>query len=157
MKIGIGYDIHRLVKGRKLILGGVEIPFKLGLEGHSDGDTLLHAISDAFLGAASLGDIGHHFPDNDEKYKNISSLLILKEVGEKIKDKGLEVENIDSTLILEEPKVSSYMAKMKDNIAETLTISQDKINIKATTQEKLGFLGKGEGIAAFAVVLLKER
>lgn len=153
MKIGIGYDVHKLVEGRRLILGGVEVPFKKGLLGHSDGDVLLHAICDALLGAAGKGDIGQHFPDTDPEYKDISSLVLLEKVKGLIKE--YRINNIDSIIIAQEPKLASYLEKMKENIAKVLEI--DKINIKATTTEKLGPMGRGEGMAAYAVVSLEER
>ncbi len=155
MRIGIGYDVHRLVEDRDLILGGVKIPFEKGLLGHSDADVLLHAISDALLGAANLGDIGVLFPDNDEKYKNANSLLLLKEVVEKVREKGYEIENIDSIIIAEKPKMRKYISEMCENISNTCDIPLDRISIKATTEEGLGFSGKGEGIAAKAIALLK--
>lgn len=156
MKVGFGYDVHPLVTGKKLILGGVEIPFSRGLKGYSDADVLIHAISDALLGAATLGDLGKYFPDNDPLYKNISSLLILEKIRDKLKVLALEVANIDTTVVIEEPKISPYIDNMQANISRVLKISKGIVNIKATTQEKLGFLGKGEGVAAFAIVLLKE-
>ncbi|MCD6093351.1 MAG: 2-C-methyl-D-erythritol 2,4-cyclodiphosphate synthase [Candidatus Omnitrophica bacterium] len=156
MKVGFGYDIHPFKKGRKLILGGVQVPFERGLEGHSDGDVLLHSICDALLGAANLGDIGKHFPNKDKRYKDISSLRLLGEVKELLQKKELVIENIDSTIIIEEPNLSSFKQKMKVNIARTLEVSSSQINIKATTNEGLGAIGKGEGIAAYAVVLLKK-
>lgn len=154
MRIGIGYDIHRLRKGRKLILGGTEIPYSKGLLGHSDADVLLHAISDALLGASNLGDIGQHFPDTDPKYKNISSRIILKKVYQLIRKKGYKIENIDSVIIAEEPKLAPYIPQMKKNIAKILEITDEKVSIKAKTNEKLGYLGKKQAIAAQAVVLL---
>ncbi len=155
MRIGIGYDVHKLVENRDLIIGGVKIPFEKGLLGHSDADVLLHAISDALLGAANLGDIGVLFPDNDEKYKNANSLLLLKEVVEKIREKGYEIENIDSIIIAEKPKMRQYICEMCKNISEKCDIPIDKISIKATTEEGLGFSGKGEGIASKAIALIK--
>jgi len=157
MRIGIGYDIHRLKKGRKLILGGVEIPYQKGLLGHSDADVLLHAVSDAILGAANLGDIGRHFPDADPKYKNISSKIILEKVYQTVRKKGWQIENIDSTIIAEEPKLFPYMNRMKKIIAEILKIGVEKISIKATTNEKLGPLGQKQGIAGYAVACLENR
>ncbi|MBN2543447.1 2-C-methyl-D-erythritol 2,4-cyclodiphosphate synthase [bacterium] len=154
MKIGIGYDIHRLVSGRALFLGGLRIPFDKGLLGHSDGDALIHAISDALLGAAGAGDIGQHFPDTDPKYKDISSLLILKKVADTIIDKGYKIVNIDVTVIAEAPKLSEYIPEMRNTIANTLGFDRSKINIKATTNEGLGEVGKGEAIAVFAVALI---
>ncbi len=153
MRVGIGYDVHKLVEGRKLILGGVEIPFEKGLLGHSDGDVLLHAICDALLGAAGKGDIGRHFPDTDPEYKDISSLILLEKVKGLIKE--YRINNIDSIVIAQEPKLAPYLEKMKENIAQVLKIGKSKINIKPTTTEKLGPLGRGEGIAAYATVSLE--
>lgn len=154
MRIGHGYDVHRLVEGRKLILGGVEIPYVKGLLGHSDADVLVHAIMDAVLGAAALGDIGRHFPDTDEKFKGADSLKLLEEVKKLIDIKGYFISNIDATIIAQKPKLMPYIEKMRENISKTLEINIDCINIKATTEEGLGFTGSGEGIAAHAVVLL---
>ncbi len=154
MRVGIGYDVHRLVEGRRLILGGVEIPFEKGLLGHSDGDVLLHAICDALLGAAGKGDIGRHFPDTNPEYKDISSLVLLEKVKGLIKE--YRINNIDSIIVAQEPKLAPYLEKMKENIAGVLKIDKDKINIKATTTEKLGSIGRGEGIAAYAMVSLEE-
>lgn len=156
MKIGIGFDVHAYKPGRKLILGGVEIDYEKGLEGQSDADVLVHAVMDAILGACGLGDIGIHFPDDDMKYKDISSLTLLGEVSEKMSAEGFEIENIDTILILQEPKVFKYFKKMKENIANTLGTDIPRINIKATTTENLGFCGRGEGVAAQSVVLLKK-
>jgi len=161
MRIGIGYDLHRLkrgnhLKGRKLILGGVEIPYPRGLFGHSDADVLLHAISDALLGAANLGDIGQHFPDTDPKYKNISSQIILKKVYQLIRKKGWKIVNVDSTIIAEEPKLAPYLSLMKRNISTSLKITSEQISIKAKTNEKLGYLGQKKAIAVYAVVLLRQ-
>ncbi len=155
MRIGTGYDVHRLAEGRKLILGGVEIPYEKGLLGHSDADVLLHAVMDALLGAAALGDIGRHFPDSDPKYKGISSLLLLKHVGALLEENCFVIENIDATVIAQKPKLKDHMDQMKRNIAETLGISEDRVNVKATTEEGLGFTGSGEGISAQAVCLLQ--
>jgi len=155
MKIGIGYDVHSFKKGRKLILGGVEINFDKGLSGHSDADVLTHSIMDAILGACGLGDIGGHFSDSDMKYKDISSLLLLKEVKNKMKIKEYKIENIDCVLIIEKPKIFSYIPEMKKKLSKVLEINTDKINIKATTTEGLGFCGREEGIAAQSIVLLK--
>ncbi|MBL7123504.1 MAG: 2-C-methyl-D-erythritol 2,4-cyclodiphosphate synthase [Actinobacteria bacterium] len=155
MKIGIGYDVHSFKKGRKLILGGVEINFDKGLSGHSDADVLTHSIMDAILGACGLGDIGGLFSDSDMKYKDISSLLLLKEVKNKMKSKEYKIENIDCVLILEKPKIFSYIPEMKKKISKVLEINTDKVNIKATTTEGLGFCGREEGIAAQSIVLLK--
>jgi 2-C-methyl-D-erythritol 2,4-cyclodiphosphate synthase len=153
-KIGYGYDVHRLVPDRKLIIGGVLIPSDKGLLGHSDADVLIHAIIDSLLGAATLGDIGRHFPDSDEQYKNADSLKLLSKTAEKIREKNLEIGNIDSTIIAQSPKMSPHIEKMRENIAAALKIPLENINIKATTEEGLGFTGCGEGIAANAVSLL---
>ncbi|MDK2918121.1 MAG: 2-C-methyl-D-erythritol 2,4-cyclodiphosphate synthase [Candidatus Petromonas sp.] len=152
MRIGIGYDVHKLVEGRKLILGGVEIPYEKGLLGHSDADVLLHAIKDAMLGAVALGDIGKHFPDTDDRYKGASSIKLLKEVNNKVNDKGYKINNIDVVIIAQKPKMAPYVEKMRKNIAEALEIDIECINVKATTTEGLGFTGEGKGIAAQAVV-----
>lgn len=157
MKVGFGYDVHRLDNGRKLIIGGVEIPFEKGLSGHSDADVLCHAISDALLGAAGLGDIGHHFPSTDEKYRDISSLILLEEIYNLLVGLNLKISNIDSTIIAEQPRMSPFINQMKPNIARILKISLDQISIKATTTEGLGFIGAGEGIAAYAVCLVESR
>ena len=154
-RVGHGYDAHRMVDGRKLILGGVEIAFPKGLHGHSDADVLLHAVCDALLGSLSLGDIGVHFPDNDPQFKDISSLKLLERVGDMVKEKGFRVGNIDTTIIAQEPRLSGYIVQMRENIAQTLGIVTEKINIKATTTEGLGFIGKGEGIAAHAVAVVE--
>jgi 2-C-methyl-D-erythritol 2,4-cyclodiphosphate synthase len=155
-RIGNGYDVHKLLEGRKLILAGIEIPHHLGLLGHSDADVLVHAIMDGLLGALALGDIGKHFPDTDEKYKGISSMELLKEVSKLIKNKGYEVVNIDSIVAAERPKLKPYIEQMRKNVAEILEIAVDDISIKATTEEKLGFTGREEGIKSYAVVLLKK-
>jgi 2-C-methyl-D-erythritol 2,4-cyclodiphosphate synthase len=154
IRFGIGYDVHRLVEGRKLILGGVHIPSVKGLLGHSDADVLLHAICDALLGAAALGDIGKHFPDTEEAYHNISSLQLLNHVGILLKKHGYTVGNIDSTVLLEFPKISKYADRMCKNISQKLQISPKQVSIKATTHEGLGALGRGEGCAAYAVASL---
>lgn len=154
MRIGQGYDVHRLAKGRELILGGVKVPYEKGLLGHSDADVLIHAIMDALLGAAALGDIGKHFPDTDEAYKGISSMKLLRRVGEILAENGYLVENIDSTIIAEQPKLLHYRPGMEENIAEALGIEVDQVSVKATTEEGLGFTGAGEGISAQAVCLL---
>ncbi len=154
MRIGYGYDVHRLTTGRKLILGGVEIPHHLGLDGHSDADVLVHAICDALLGAAALGDIGQQFPDNNELYKGINSLILLEKVATLIKRENLCIGNIDSTLILQKPKIASYIPAMREKIAKTLQIEIQQISVKATTEEYLGFTGREEGVAAAAVTLL---
>ena len=154
MRIGQGYDVHRLVEGRKLIIGGVDIPYEKGLLGHSDADVLLHAVMDALLGAAALGDIGQHFPDSDEKYKGISSIELLKEVGKILQENGYMIENIDSTVIAQRPKLLPYRPQMAENIAAALGIEKEQVSVKATTEEGLGFTGAGEGISAQAVALL---
>ncbi len=154
MRIGQGFDVHRLVEGRKCIIGGVEIPYAKGLEGHSDADVLLHAICDALLGAASAGDIGKHFPPSDDRYKGADSRLLLKEVVSLLASKGYVVANIDATVICEAPKLGPYIKQMCTNIAQDCDVSIDQINVKATTTEKLGFTGRGEGIAAEAVCLI---
>ncbi len=155
MRIGTGYDVHRLTKGRDLIIGGVKIPYEKGLLGHSDADVLLHAISDALLGAAALGDIGKHFPDTDERYKGADSLMLLSEVGNLIKKEGYAPVNIDATIIAQAPKMRPHIEKMRENIAQALEMEVSEINVKATTEEGLGFTGAGEGIAAQAVCLLR--
>ena len=156
IRIGHGYDAHRMVDGRKLLLGGVEIAFPRGLHGHSDADVLLHAVCDALLGSLSLGDIGVHFPDNDPQFKGISSLKLLEKVGDMVKEKGFRVGNIDTTIVAQEPRLSGYIVQMRKNIAQTLGIDEEKVNIKATTTEGMGCIGKGEGIAAHAVALVEE-
>ena len=156
MRVGMGYDVHRLVEDRKLIIGGVEIPYEKGLLGHSDADVLLHAIMDALLGAAALGDIGKHFPDNDDRYKGISSLELLRRVGKLLDEKNYVIENIDATIIAQRPKMRPYIDTMRENIAKALKIESDQINVKATTEEGLGFTGEGLGISASAVCLLSE-
>lgn len=154
MRVGIGYDVHRLVANRKLILGGVEIPHHLGLLGHSDADVLVHAVMDALLGAAGLGDIGQHFSDSDAQYKGISSLLLLRFVHEKLMEKGYKVGNIDAVIVAQKPKLAAYLASMAENIAATLAQAQGCVNIKATTTEGLGFAGLEEGIAAHAIAMI---
>jgi len=154
MRIGMGYDVHRLVENRDLILGGVNIPYEKGLLGHSDADVLLHAIMDSLLGATALGDIGKHFPDTDPKYKGISSINLLKEVGVLIHDNGYSINNIDSTIIAQAPKMAPHIQTMRENIAKALNISLDKINVKATTEEGLGFTGTGEGISSQSICLV---
>lgn len=154
MRIGHGYDVHKLGENRKLIIGGVDIPYERGLVGHSDADVLVHAVMDALLGAASLGDIGRHFPDSDEKYRGISSLELLFNVNELLKTMGFSVGNIDATLIAQKPKVAPYVLQMRENIAETLGVDVSKVNVKATTEEHLGFTGREEGMAAHAVALI---
>lgn len=155
IRIGHGYDVHKFAEGRKLILGGVDIPSKKGLLGHSDADVLLHSISDALLGAAALGDIGKHFPDTDERYKDADSLKLLSQVGYLLKDKGYNISNIDSTILAQEPKLAPYINDMRKNIAKALNISLDSVSVKATTEEGLGFTGKKEGIASHAVCLIE--
>ncbi|MBE6035052.1 MAG: 2-C-methyl-D-erythritol 2,4-cyclodiphosphate synthase [Clostridiales bacterium] len=155
-RIGTGYDVHRFAENRRLILGGVEVPYKLGLLGHSDADVLVHAVMDALLGAAALGDIGRHFPDSDEKYKGASSMKLLENVSDLLENKGYSIGNIDATIIAQEPKLSPFIEEMKINIAETLKISHNKVNIKATTTERLGFTGRKEGIASEAVCILNK-
>ena len=157
IRTGFGYDVHRLTKGRKLILGGIEIPYRLGLLGHSDADVLLHAVSDALLGAAGQGDIGRHFPDSDPTYKGISSMLLLKEVVLKLSSLGWRPNNIDSTIVAQEPKLASFVPEMAGNIAEALDISEGRVNVKATTTEGLGFAGQGQGIAVYSVVTVIRR
>ena len=155
MKVGIGYDIHRLIEGRELILGGVRIPYKLGLDGHSDADVLLHSISDALLGALALGDIGQHFPNTDPQFKGISSMILLEKVNSLIQEKGFITNNVDSVVIAEEPKLAPFIPVMRENIARVLNISVDCVSIKATTAEKLGSIGQGKGIASEAIVSVK--
>lgn len=156
LRIGFGYDVHKLVKGRKLILGGVQIPYSKGLLGHSDADALSHSICDAILGALAEGDIGKHFSDTDKKYKGISGLKLLLDVSRISEQKKTKIVNIDTTIVAEKPKLAGYTDKMRKNISRTLTISLDKISVKATTQNGLGFIGKGQGIASFAIVLLEK-
>lgn len=155
IRIGHGYDVHRLVEDRKLILGGVEIPHTLGLLGHSDADVLLHAIMDALLGALALGDIGKHFPDTDDKYKGISSMHLLTLVNKLITEKGARLVNLDATLILQKPKIAPYIDNMRENIAFALGVDKSRVSVKATTEEHLGFTGREEGISAHAVVLVE--
>ena len=154
MRVGQGYDVHQLVEGRKLTIGGGEIPYEKGLLGHSDADVLLHAISDALLGAAALGDIGRHFSDADAKFKNIDSRILLRETLHLVREQGYRVGNVDATIIAQAPKMAPHIFQMVDNIAADLRIERSAVNVKATTTEKLGFAGRGEGIAAQAVVLL---
>lgn len=154
LRIGHGYDVHRLVEGRKLILGGVEIENDKGLLGHSDADVLCHAVADALLGAVGERDIGYHFPDSDEKYSGISSLVLLGYVSDILKEKNAEISNVDATLVMQKPKVSKYIAVMRENIASALKIDKKDVNIKATTEENLGFTGRNEGISAHAVCLV---
>ena len=154
MRIGMGYDVHRLVEGRKLVLGGVTIPFEKGLLGHSDADVLVHAVCDALLGAAGLGDIGLHFPDTDSEYKDVASIKILVKTYELISAKGFSIMNLDSTIFADAPKLSPYRDAMQKNISRTIEIEQNRVNIKATTFEGLGMIGKGEGIGAMCVALI---
>lgn len=156
MRIGHGYDVHALTEGRALIIGGVNIPYEKGLMGHSDADVLVHAVCDALLGAAALGDIGYHFPDKDPKYKGISSIKLLAFVGQLLKEKGYGVVNIDSTVIAQAPKLAPFIADMRRNMAVALDINTDLVSVKATTEEHLGFTGKGEGISAHAVCLIEK-
>lgn len=155
MRIGFGYDVHRLVPNRKFILGGVEIPFVRGLLGHSDADVLCHAICDALLGAVALGDIGKHFPDSDPRFKDISSLVLLKHVRTLLDQEHVGIGNIDTTVVLQQPKISPYIGRMRENIAASLGIRLDQISIKATTSEQLGFVGLGEGATAYAVAAVE--
>jgi len=155
-RVGIGFDVHRFIEGRPLKIGGVEIPFDKGLFGHSDADVLLHAVSDAILGAVALGDIGKHFPDTDEKYRGADSLNLLAEVYKLLKKKGFKVVNVDSVVIAQKPKLAPYIDEMRKNIAAVLEISVESVSVKATTTEKLGFTGREEGIAAQAVVMVQE-
>ena len=157
MRIGHGYDVHRLVEGRKLILGGVEVPHTLGLLGHSDADVLTHAVMDALLGAAALGDIGRHFPDTDPAYAGADSLKLLDRVVELLEEKGYRVGNVDATILAQRPKLAPYIEKMRDNLAARMKADPDQVNVKATTEERLGFTGAEEGIAAHAVALLFPR
>lgn len=154
MRVGMGYDVHRLVPDRELIIGGVKIPYEKGLLGHSDADVLLHAIMDALLGAAALGDIGKHFPDTDPEYKGADSLMLLRKVGELLSEEGYVIENIDSTIIAQKPKMAPHIEQMRKNIADTLGLDISRVNVKATTEEGLGFTGTGEGISSQAVALI---
>ena len=156
-RIGNGYDVHRLVEGRKLILGGIEIPFEKGLLGHSDADVLIHAIMDGLLGALALGDIGQHFPDTDETYKGISSIKLLNHVKKLIDDRGFEIVNIDSQIVMQQPKLKPYIVEMRKNLAKELGLELNRVSVKATTEEKLGFTGEEIGVKSYAVVLLKEK
>ena len=157
MRIGMGYDVHKLVEDRDLILGGVKIPYSLGVLGHSDADVLLHAIMDSLLGAAALGDIGKHFPDSDHRYKGISSIELLKHVGSLLKENNWLIENIDSTIIAQKPKMAPHIENMRKNISEALNINIDQINVKATTEEGLGFTGEGKGISSQSICLLTKK
>ncbi len=156
MRIGLGYDVHKLTENRDLILGGVKIPYELGLLGHSDADVLVHAIMDSLLGAAALGDIGKHFPDTDEKWRGADSIELLKAVGNILSENGYSVCNIDSTIIAQKPKLAPYIEQMRENIAKALTLPIDRVSVKATTTEKLGFCGRGEGIAAESICLIEK-
>lgn len=155
IRIGHGYDVHRLVEGRELVIGGVNIPYETGLLGHSDADVLVHALIDALLGAAGLGDIGTHFPDTDDAYRGADSIILLKETVEKLAEQGYRVSNLDCTVIAQAPKLKQYIAQMRQNIASACNIGSDAANVKATTEERLGFSGRKEGIAAHAVVLIE--
>ena len=157
MRVGMGYDVHKLTEGRDLILGGVKIPWEMGLLGHSDADVVVHAIMDALLGAAALRDIGRHFPDTDLQYKGISSILLLKKVGELLKEKGYQIVNIDATIIAQKPKLLPYIDTMIENVAQALEISADQVNIKATTEEGLGFTGTLQGISSQAICAIENR
>ena len=154
-RFGMGYDVHRLVEGRKLILGGVEIPWEKGLLGHSDADVLLHAVADALLGAAALGDIGRHFPDTDEKFAGADSMKLVAEVVRLVRKKGFRVGNVDATIVAQAPKLAPHIGKMTENIARVLDVPLDCVNVKATTEERLGFTGSGEGMSAYAVAGLE--
>jgi 2-C-methyl-D-erythritol 2,4-cyclodiphosphate synthase len=156
MRVGLGYDVHPLVSGRPLVLGGVQIPYLYGLQGHSDADVLLHAIGDALLGAIAHGDIGRHFPDTDLQYRGIRSTELLKRVATMVREKGFHIVNVDSTLVAQKPKLSEVIPKMVQQIAEVLEIEPSRVNVKATTTEGLGFAGRGEGIAAYAIALVGE-
>lgn len=156
-RIGNGYDVHRLVAGRKLILGGVDIPHSFGLEGHSDADALTHAICDAILGALGAGDIGKYFPDTDPKWKGVSSLILLKEVGAKCEERGFAISNVDSIIAAQKPKIAPHIEAMKQNIASALGVDPTQINVKATTTETLGYVGREEGMSAYAVALLEKK
>ena len=157
MRFGFGYDIHRLVLNRKLIVGGVEIPFIKGLIGHSDADVLCHAFADALLGAAALGDIGKHFPDTDPRFKDVSSLVLLKHVADLIRSNNYDIINVDATVILQQPKISPYIKRMRENTCQALSVQLDQVSIKATTNEELGFIGLGEGAAAYAVASIQDK
>ncbi len=157
MRVGFGYDVHRLIEGRRLVLGGVEVPYAKGLLGHSDADVLVHAIIDALLGAAALGDLGSHFPPTDPQYKDISSLVLLRSIRQILEEKGHTISNIDSTVVCQEPRLADNIPEMLKNISGTLEVEADRVNIKATTEEGMGFTGSGSGISAYAVALLEER
>jgi len=155
MRFGIGYDVHRLVVNRKLILGGVEIPYIKGLIGHSDADVLCHAVADALLGAAALGDVGKHFPDSDPRFKDISSIVLLRQVCELLRTSNFEIVNVDSTVVLQQPKIAPYIKRMRENLAQVLGLSLDQVSVKATTSDELGFIGMGEGVVAYAVTSIR--
>ncbi len=155
MRIGSGYDVHKLVENRDLIIGGIKIPYEKGLLGHSDADVLLHAVCDALLGAAALGDIGKHYPDNSDEFKNIDSRILLRDVAKKISDLGYKISNIDSTIIAQKPKMAPFIEKMRQNIADDCGIAIGQVNVKATTEEGLGFTGEGKGISATAVCIIE--
>ncbi|HYQ86203.1 MAG TPA: 2-C-methyl-D-erythritol 2,4-cyclodiphosphate synthase [Bacteroidota bacterium] len=157
MRFGFGYDIHRLVVNRKLVLGGVEIPFIKGLIGHSDADVLCHAFADALLGSAALGDIGKHFPDTDERFKDISSLVLLKHVAQLLRSNNYDIINVDATVILQQPKIAPYIKRMRENVAQALGVQVERVSVKATTNEELGFIGIGDGAAAYAVASIREK
>jgi 2-C-methyl-D-erythritol 2,4-cyclodiphosphate synthase len=156
-RIGAGYDVHPVTENRPLILGGITIPYRQGLAGHSDADCLVHAICDALLGAISAGDLGSHFPDSDPQYKDVKSLLLLKMVSEMVKQKGYRITNIDATVVAQAPQLAPYRSQMEETIAQTVEVEEERVNVKATTTEGLGFAGRGEGIAAYAVVLVEVR
>ena len=156
-RIGNGYDVHRLIEGRKLILGGVDIPHGLGLDGHSDADVLCHALCDSLLGASGAGDLGKYFPDTDDKWQGVSSLVLLEKTGEIITKRGYQIANIDTTIVAQQPKLAPHIEAMTKNIAETLKVEPNQVNVKASTTERLGFAGREEGIAAYAVVLLQSK
>ncbi len=156
IRIGYGFDVHAFAEGRKLILGGIEIPFELGLQGHSDADVLLHAITDALLGALALGDIGKHFPDNDPEFKNIDSKILLKRAYEIVQEKGFTLGNLDATVVAEEPKLSPYIESIRESIAKVLKVDVNQVSVKATTSEKMGFAGRKEGISCSAVALVEK-
>ena len=157
MRVGFGYDVHKLLENRKLILGGVDIPFQKGLDGHSDADVLIHAVMDSLLGAAALGDIGKHFPDSDDSYKGISSMKLLERVRDLIFDAGYQIENLDITVVMQKPKISSYTGEIIENISGCLKIDKSRVNVKATTTEKLGFEGRQEGVSSHCICLLENR
>jgi 2-C-methyl-D-erythritol 2,4-cyclodiphosphate synthase len=156
MRVGFGYDVHPFVSGRPLVLGGIEIPYLLGLQGHSDADVLLHAISDALLGAIAAGDIGRHFPDTDPQYRGIRSTILLKRVAALVQGQGFRIVNVDSTILAQKPRLAEVMPRMVEEIAKVLEIDPDRVNVKATTSEGLGFAGRGEGIAAYAIAMVEE-